>query len=93
VAVRDLFLANRAAIVPWALLEALIEPHYPKLGPLGGLWPLPQKSIISLIYLSLCRTRWTAANRNMADSGFAKPAWATRLQHKIYAFGSFCHAA
>lgn len=25
-----------AAIVPWAKLEVLIEPHYPKLGPQGG---------------------------------------------------------
>ena len=33
---RDVFLAEMAAIVPWAALEAVIEPHYPKLGPQGG---------------------------------------------------------
>ena len=27
---RDVFLAEMAAIVPWSMLEALIEPHYPK---------------------------------------------------------------
>ena len=33
---RDVFLAEMAAVVPWAKLEALIEPHYPRLGPQGG---------------------------------------------------------
>jgi len=27
---RDVFLAEMTAVVPWAALEALIEPHYPK---------------------------------------------------------------
>ena len=36
---RDVFLAEMAAVVPWALLEALIEPHYPKIGPQGGRRP------------------------------------------------------
>ena len=30
---RDVFLAEMAAAVPWSVLEALIEPHYPKVGP------------------------------------------------------------
>ncbi len=29
---RDVFLAEMDAVVPWATLEALIEPHYPKVG-------------------------------------------------------------
>jgi hypothetical protein len=29
-----------AAMVPWAALEAIIEPHYPKIGPQGGRRPL-----------------------------------------------------
>ena len=33
---REVFLAEMAAVVPWARLEAVIEPHYPKLGPQGG---------------------------------------------------------
>jgi len=38
---REVFLAEMAAIVPWATLEAVIEPHYPKLGPQGGRRPFP----------------------------------------------------
>ena len=30
---RDVFLGEMAAVVPWVKLEALIEPHYPKMGP------------------------------------------------------------
>jgi hypothetical protein len=29
---RDVFLAEMAAVVPWAKLAALIAPHYPKVG-------------------------------------------------------------
>jgi IS5 family transposase len=32
----DVFLAEMAAVVPWGALEAVIEPHYPKMGPKGG---------------------------------------------------------
>jgi len=35
------FLAEMAAVVPWSKLEALIEPHYPKVGPQGGRRPFP----------------------------------------------------
>src|SRR5262249_18924516 len=38
---RDVFLAEMAAVVPWSKLEALIEPHYPKVGPHGGRRPFP----------------------------------------------------
>ena len=37
---RDVFLAEMAAVVPWAALEAVIEPHYPK-GSKGGRRPFP----------------------------------------------------
>ena len=32
---RDVFLAEMAAVVPWAALEAVIEPHYRKVGSKG----------------------------------------------------------
>ena len=32
---RERFLADMDAVVPWARLEALIEPHYPKSGKVG----------------------------------------------------------
>ena len=38
---RDVFLAEMAAVVPWAKLAALIEPHYPRLGSQGGRRPFP----------------------------------------------------
>ena len=38
---RDMFLAEMAAVVPWSQLEAVIEPHYPKVGPQGGRRPFP----------------------------------------------------
>jgi transposase, IS5 family len=30
---RDVFLAEMGAVVPWAALAGVIEPHYPKTGP------------------------------------------------------------
>jgi IS5 family transposase len=30
-----------AAVVPWSVLESLIEPYYPKVGPQGGRCPFP----------------------------------------------------
>ena len=39
---RDVFLAEMSAVVPWGALEAVIEPHYPKVGPQGGRRPFPQ---------------------------------------------------
>ena len=33
---RERFLADMDAVVPWAQMQALIEPHYPKTGPKGG---------------------------------------------------------
>ena len=38
---RDVFLAEMAAVVPWSILESLIEPAYPKVGPQGGRRPFP----------------------------------------------------
>ena len=33
---REVFLSEMSAVVPWAKLEAVIEPHYPKAGRQGG---------------------------------------------------------
>jgi hypothetical protein len=35
------FLAEMATVVPWAALEGVIEPHYPKTGAQGGRRPFP----------------------------------------------------
>jgi len=51
---RDVFLAEMAAAVPWAGLEAVIEPHYPKMGPQGGRRAFPL-SVMLRIY---CLQQW-----------------------------------
>ena len=51
---RDVFLSEMAAVVPWARLEAVIEPHYPKLGPQGGRRPFPL-GVMLRIY---CLQQW-----------------------------------
>ena len=53
---RDMFLGEMAAVVPWAALEAIIEPHYPKLGPQGGRRPFPL-AVMLRIY---CLQQWYA---------------------------------
>ena len=58
---RDVFLAEMAAIVPWPILEAVIEPHYPKIGPQGGRRPFPL-GIMLRIY---CLQHWY----NLSDPG------------------------
>ena len=53
---REVFLAEMADVVPWAALAAVIEPHYPKVGPQGGrrAFPLP---VMLRIY---CLQKWYA---------------------------------
>jgi IS5 family transposase len=58
---REVFLAEMAAIVPWARLEAVIEPHYPKLGSQGGRRPFPL-GVMLRIY---CLQQWY----NLSDPG------------------------
>ena len=53
---RDVFLAEMSAVVPWYPLEALIEPHYPKMGPQGGRGPFPL-GVMLRIY---CLQQWYA---------------------------------
>lgn len=58
---RDVFLSEMAAVVPWGPLEALIEPHYPKVGPQGGRQPFPL-AVMLRIY---CLQQWY----NLSDPG------------------------
>jgi len=42
---REQFLAEMDAVVPWGRLLALLEPHYPKVGPKGGkVWGVMRKA-------------------------------------------------
>ena len=42
------------AVVPRGVFEALIEPHYPKLGPQGGRCPFP----VSVMLRIYCLQQW-----------------------------------
>jgi hypothetical protein len=58
---REVLPAEMAAIAPWGKLEALIAPHYPKVGPQGGRKPFPL-SVMLRIY---CLQQWY----NLSDPG------------------------
>lgn len=46
---RERFLAEMNAVMPWAKLVALIEPHYPKAG--GGRQPLPLERMLRVYFM------------------------------------------
>ena len=58
---RDVFLAEMAAVVPCAKLEALIEPPYPRLGAQGGRRPFPLSTMVRIY----CLQQWY----NLSDPG------------------------
>lgn len=47
---RERFLAEMNAVVPWARLRALIEPHYPK-GTGGGRPPMPLERMLRIYFM------------------------------------------
>jgi IS5 family transposase len=51
---RDVFLAEMARAVPWRMLEALIEPYYPKMGPKGGRRPFAIATMLRIY----CLQQW-----------------------------------
>jgi len=58
---REVFLAEMEQVVPWARLQALIEPHYPKGTPAGGRPPLPLERMFRIY----CLQQWY----NLSDPG------------------------
>jgi IS5 family transposase len=54
---REKFLAEMEAVVPWAALIALIEPHYPKVSKKGGRPPYPLGRV--------CKVRQAPAARSL----------------------------
>ena len=74
---RDVFLAEMAAVVPWTSLEALIGPHYPKVGPNGGRRPFP----IAVMLRIYCLQQWY----NLSDPG------AEEALYDIQSMRAFCH--
>ena len=51
---RAQFLEEMDVVVPWARLQALIEPHYPKVGPKGGRPPMPLETKLRIYLLQNC---------------------------------------
>jgi transposase, IS5 family len=74
---RDVFLAEMTAVVPWAALEALIEPHYPKAGSNGGRRAFP----IAVMLRIYCLQQWY----NLSDPG------AEEALYDIQSMRAFCH--
>jgi IS5 family transposase len=60
---RERFLAEMEAVVPWTRLLALIEPHYPKVGPKGGRPPMPLETMLRVYFLQ----QWYALSDPMAE--------------------------
>ena len=50
-----------SAVVPWGVLAALIEPHYPKLGPKGGRRPFPLGTMLRIY----CLQQWYMCGRRL----------------------------
>ncbi len=60
---RERFLAEMDAVVPWGRLLALIEPHYPKVGPKGGRPPMQLETMLRVYFLQ----NWYALSDPMAE--------------------------
>ena len=58
---RAQFLADMDRIVPWAELEAMIEPFYPKTGEAGGRPPIPLQRML-LARRATARELWRDAH-------------------------------
>ncbi len=58
---RERFLAEMEQVVPWARLQGLIEPHYPKESAQGGRPPLPLERMFRIY----CLQQWY----NLSDPG------------------------
>ena len=63
-------------MVPWAALEGVIEPHYPKTGPQGGRRPFPLAVMLRLY----CLQQWY----NLSDPG------AEEALYDIQSMRAFC---
>ena len=78
---RERFLAEMDAVIPWARLLTLVEPHYPKAGQ--GRQPLGLEKMLRIYFLQQWfnlsdprpKTRSTIASRCGVSRGWS---WATR---------------
>ena len=61
---RERFLAEMNAVVPWARLEALIEPHYPKSGKVGR----PPIGVPRMLRMYFLQQWYTLADEALEDA-------------------------
>jgi transposase, IS5 family len=69
---REKFLLEVDEVVPWVRLVALIEPHYPKVGPKGGRPPMSLEMMLRIYFLQ----SWYA----LSDPMRGGPSSSTTLQ-------------
>ncbi len=60
---REKFLAEMEVVVLWLRLIALIEPHYPKMGPKGGRPAISLETMLRVYFLQ----QWYALRDPMAE--------------------------
>src|SRR5262249_3811401 len=73
---RDVFLSEMSTVVPWAKLKALIEPHYPRLGPQGGRRPFPLATMLRIY----CLQQWYSLSDPSAEDAL----------YDIHSMRAFC---
>ena len=61
---REKFLAEMGAVVPWAALEGVIEPHYPKAGRRGG----PPKALGAMRRIYFMQQWYALSDPGMEDA-------------------------
>lgn len=61
---REKFLAEMESVVPWARLEALIEPHYPKSGKVGR----PPSGLPRMLRMYFLQQWYTLADEALEDA-------------------------
>ncbi len=61
---REKFLSEMDAVVPWARLEALIEPHYPRSGKVGR----PPIGVPRMLRMYCLQQRYTLADEALEDA-------------------------
>src|SRR5580693_9283474 len=59
---RERFLAEMDAVIPWAPILALIEPHYPKAG--NGTQPMPMERMLRIYFMQ----QWFNLSQDLASA-------------------------
>src|SRR6195256_3296469 len=80
---RDALLGEMAAVVPWGALEAVVEPHYPKVGPKGGRRPFPLATMLRVYCLQQWYASTTDEEARFCRKGKGKEARLANMGHAL----------